>query len=48
MREKVIGYSVACCLVLGVIYLKDKVFKNREILIKEKVEEEIKEEAASE
>lgn len=26
MREKIIGYSIACCLVLGGIYLKNKVF----------------------
>jgi hypothetical protein len=29
MREKVIGYSIACCLVLGVIFIKNKVFLKR-------------------
>lgn len=29
MRDKMIGYSVLCCFVLGAIYLKNKVFNKK-------------------
>lgn len=38
MREKVIGYCVGCCFVLGAIYLKNKVFNKK--LVSEEIEEE--------
>jgi hypothetical protein len=38
MRDKMIGYSVLCCFVLGAIYLKNKVFNKR--LVEETTEPE--------
>jgi hypothetical protein len=29
MRDKMIGYSVLCCFVLGALYLKNKVFNTK-------------------
>jgi len=29
MRDKMIGYSIVCCFVLGVLYLKNKVFNKK-------------------
>lgn len=39
MREKMIGYSVVCCFVLGAIYLKNKVFNKK--LVDEVPEEDL-------
>ena len=38
MRDKMIGYSALCCFVLGVIYLKNKVFNKR--LVEETIDPE--------
>lgn len=29
MRDKMIGWSLACCFVLGTLYLKNKVFNKK-------------------
>lgn len=41
MRDKIIGYSVGCLFVLGVLYLKNKVFMKKMITEEEPVEEEV-------
>ncbi len=39
MRDKMIGYSVVCCFVLGALYLKNKVFNKK--LVDETPEEDL-------
>lgn len=46
MREKLIGWSIASCFVLGVLYLKNKVFvKKLPVVVDEEPVEEEKSDA---
>ncbi len=39
MRDKMIGYSIVCCFVLGALYLKNKVFNKKLVVEHREVED---------